>query len=292
MKLDNKNIFVSVSAGYSSVMMAVMMKEWYPDHNIVYGMANPSKERPESLGFMQQAADHFGFDLVWIEAVINEEKGKGTDYKIVEYQDLDRKGEIYEKGIKTYGIPSVINKWCNRELKLIPMTKFCNDYFGRGNYSVAIGIRADEIDRVSKDYKTNNIFYPLVDHKLGTRDRNKFWENQPVKLKIKAYEGNCDMCFEKSNRKLMTIYKENPQLTDWWVDMFDKYGKIKIDGKDSYNDFIDDYGYNNFLRKNITFKELIEMAERPFNKATDEYIYESDLFDQEDECGAGCVIWK
>ena len=142
MKLNNKNIFVSVSAGYSSVMMAVKMREWYPDHNIIYGMANPSKERPESLEFMQEASEHFGFDLVWIEAIINREKGKGTEYKVVVFEDLDREGKIYEEGIKTYGIPSVMNKWCNRELKLIPMTKFCNDYFGRDNYSVAIGIRS------------------------------------------------------------------------------------------------------------------------------------------------------
>lgn len=35
-------------AYYSSVMMAVKIREWYPDHNIIYAMANTSKERPES----------------------------------------------------------------------------------------------------------------------------------------------------------------------------------------------------------------------------------------------------
>ena len=59
MKLKSKNILCSTSSGYSSVMMAVKMKEWYPDHNIVCAMANTSKERPESLEFMQKAADYF-----------------------------------------------------------------------------------------------------------------------------------------------------------------------------------------------------------------------------------------
>ena len=46
---NNKNIFCSVSSGYSSVMMAIMMPTWFPDHNIINVMANTSKEDPESL---------------------------------------------------------------------------------------------------------------------------------------------------------------------------------------------------------------------------------------------------
>ena len=69
MKLSNsKNIMCSVSAGYSSVLMAIKMKEWYPDHNIINVMANTSKERIESLEFMDKCDKHFGLNLVWIEA--------------------------------------------------------------------------------------------------------------------------------------------------------------------------------------------------------------------------------
>jgi hypothetical protein len=53
MKLDNKNIFCSVSAGYSSVMMAIKL-HWFPNHNIINVMANTSKEREESLHFMNE----------------------------------------------------------------------------------------------------------------------------------------------------------------------------------------------------------------------------------------------
>ena len=273
-------------------MMAVKMKEWYPDHDIVYGMANTSKEKPESLEFMQNCADHFGFNLVWIEAVINKQKGVGTGYRVVQYKDLKRNGEIFAEGIPVYGIPSRVNKWCNRDLKKIPMTKFCNDYFNGQPYSVAIGIRTDEIDRVSSKYKENNIFYPLIENKVDSRERNKFWKNQPIQIRIKAYQGNCDFCFEKSLRKLMTIHSEDSTVIDWWMDQFNQYGTTKIEGKNQYNEMIDNYGYVNFLRENITFEELIEMSKQPFSKATDEYIYESDLFDQEDDCGSGCVIWK
>jgi len=288
MKLkDSKNIFCSVSAGYSSVMMASMIKELYPDHNIVYAMANTSKERSESLDFMNDANDYFGFNLQWIESVISQKKGVGSSYRLVDYKDLKRNGEIFEDGIKKYGIPCRINKWCNRDLKVVPMKKFCDDVFGFKNYSIAVGIRYDEIDRVKKDYDTNNIFYPLVDNKITTKDRNLFWNDKPIKIKIPAYKGNCDMCFEKSNRKLMTTILEEPEIVSWWDEMEKKYSKLPIDGKNSYNAFAENGGMN-FYRQNKTIQELVEMAKNPFSKATDEYIYESDLFDSEDECGRSC----
>ena len=65
MKLENnKNIFCSVSAGYSSVMMAIKLRDWFPDHNIINVMANTSKEREESLHFMNECDKHFKLNLV------------------------------------------------------------------------------------------------------------------------------------------------------------------------------------------------------------------------------------
>ena len=291
MKLkNNKNIFCSVSAGYSSVMMAVMISKWYPNYNIIYAMANTSKEDPKSLKFMDECDKYFGLNMVWIEAIINQERGKGTDYKITDFKNLKRNGEIFEEGIKKYGIPSKINKWCNRELKLVPLKKYCDSIFGLNNYSISVGMRADEIDRVSKDYKNNNVFYPLLDKGITKKDRNRFWKDQPIQINIPAYKGNCDMCFEKSNRKLMTIIKEEPKKAEWWDNMITKYSKITIEGKDSYNWYAENEGMN-FYRQNKTIKDLVKMAEQPFSKATDEYIYENDLFDLEGACGAGCKVF-
>ncbi len=290
MKLDNKNIFCSVSAGYSSVMMALMMPKLYPNHNIIYAMANTSKERIESLDFMNECDKHFGLNMVWIEAVINQEKGKGTDFKITTFENLKRKGELFEDGIKKYGIPSKINKWCNRELKLVPLKKYVDSIFGKNNYSIAVGLRADEMDRVMASFKENNVFYPLLDNGISTKDRNRFWKDQPIQIKIPAFKGNCDMCFEKSNRKLMTTIVEEPDKAIWWDNMIKKYSQIALEGKPSYNAYAENGGMN-FYRENKTIEELIEMAKQPFSKATDEYVYENDLFDLEGDCGGGCVVF-
>lgn len=291
MKLDNKNIFCSVSAGYSSVMMAIKLKEWYPDHTIVYAMANTSKEREESLQFMNNCDKHYKLGVNWIEAEFHE-KGKGVTYNIVEFNNLKRHGQIFEDGIKKFGIPNIENKWCNRDMKVVPLKKFADDVFGVDNYSIAVGLRSDEIDRrKSKNYRKNNIFYPLVSNNISKRERNKFWEEQPIKITIPAYKGNCDMCFEKSNRKLMTILNEEPDKAIWWDKMIKRYGHITIEGKDSYNDLLTQNNGQTFYRNYKSMDDLINLAKQPFSKATDEYIYESDLFDLEGDCGSGCQVF-
>lgn len=290
MKLkDNKNIFCTVSAGYSSVMMAIKIREWYPDHNIVYAMANVSKEREESLEFMNKCDKYYNLNVNWIEAKFNK-RGKGVDFNIVDYSELKRNGEIFEEGIKKLGIPCKINKWCNRDMKLVPLKKFADSVFGLNNYSIAVGMRVDEVDRVGKAYKTNNTFYPLFDNNISTIDRNKFWANQPIKIEIPAYKGNCDMCFEKSNRKLMTVLTEDIDKTIWWDKMIKKYSQIPIVKKPSYNVYAENGGMN-FYRENRSIEDLVKLAEQPFSKATDEYVYENDLFDAEGDCGSGCVVF-
>jgi hypothetical protein len=288
MKTSN-NIICLTSAGYTSVMMAIKMQEWYPNHNIINVMANTSKERIESLEFMNECDKFFGLNLVWIESKINETKGGSTDFNITSFENLKTKGEIFEEGIKKYGIPSKINKWCNRDLKINPIKKYSDSLFGANNYSVAIGLRIDEIDRISKNYKTNNIFYPPFENSISKRERNLFWKNQPIKLSIPAYKGNCDACFEKSMRKKMTILIEEPYIFDWWNEMEIKYSEIPIEGKESYNHFACNGGHF-FGRQNQSIQQLIEEAKKPFSKATDEYIYEDDLFDFEDECGSYCTF--
>ena len=291
MKLkDNKNIFCSVSAGYSSVWMAYKMKEWFPDHNIIYAMANTSKERTESLEFMDKCDKYFGLSLKWIEAEFHG-KRKGVTFNIVDYEDLKIKGEIFEEGIKKFGIPSKVNKWCNRDLKLVPLKKYADSIFGRDNYSVAVGLRIDEMDRIRKDYKTNNVFYPIMDRGLSKIDRNNFWKDHLIQITIQAFEGNCDACFEKSLRKLLTILVMRPDLFDWWNEMIIKYGNVKIEGKPSYNDLMDANNGMTFYREYRTIEDLVELAKKPFSEATDEYINESTLFDLEDNCGSGCVVF-
>jgi 3'-phosphoadenosine 5'-phosphosulfate sulfotransferase (PAPS reductase)/FAD synthetase len=283
------NVICATSAGLTSVMMAIKFNEWYPKSKVINVFLNTGKEDIRSLQFMNECDKHYKLNLVWLEAIINPIKNKGTDYKVTTFEELDTKGLMFEEGIKKYGIPSRVNKWCNRELKLEPLKKYANYIFGVNNWSLALGIRTDEIDRISDKYKENNIFYPPFENKVDKRERNKFWKDKTIKLNIKGYEGNCDFCFEKSKRKRMTIANENPQNAIWWNEMENKYSLTEIEGKEQYNSMVLNGGAY-FGRLNESVKQLIKDSKKPFAKATDEYIYENDLFDLESDCGKNCNV--
>lgn len=72
--------------------------------------------------------------------------------------------------------------------------------------------------------------------------------------------------------------------------MISKYSQIPIEGKDSYNALAENGGHN-FFRQNLSMNDLIEMSSAKFIKADDEYIYENELFDEEEDCGSGCNIF-
>jgi hypothetical protein len=45
-----------------------------------------------------------------------------------------------------------------------------------------------------------------------------------------------------------------------------------------------------FGRMNESIEKIIKDSILPFTKATDEYVYENDLFDFENECGNSCSL--
>ena len=94
-------------------------------------------------------------------------------------------------------------------------------------YTLALGIRVDEIDRINPKRKELGIIYPLAqtEYKPMTKKQvNFFWEMQPFRLELKGYEGNCITCYKKSNNKLYQIAQENPEAFGFFALMEDKYG--------------------------------------------------------------------
>ena len=122
------------------------------------------------------------------------------------------------------------------------------------NYITAIGIRADEKHRVGSDPKK---IYPLAELGVDEKIVRNFWDRQVFDLELKDYEGNCDLCFLKSNRKKLTLISENPRIADWWNKMECTYGNEK------QSKFAADRG--------TTILDLVEMTRRPFSKAIDKH---------------------
>lgn len=246
-----RNILVTFSGGRTSAFMAKFIKERYCNDNLLFVFANTGKEAEATLEFANKCDKEFGLNLVWLEADINEEKGKGTNYKIVDFQTASRNGEPFEAVIKKYGLPSKLYRHCTRELKENPINKYAKEILG-SDYVTALGIRADEKHRLKSDPKK---IYPLAEIGVDELFIRGWWKKQPFDLELKDYQGNCDLCFQKSVRKRLTIIKENPETAEWWIDMENQFAK-------EFQDKMD-------MRNNLSVSDLVEMAKQPFSKAID-----------------------
>lgn len=283
---------VSFSGGESSGLALIETLKEHPDAIVVF--MNTSKEREETLEFINKVSIHFNINVVWIEAVFDELKS--IDFRITNYKDAKRNGEVFEDMIKCYGLPNKAYPHCNRELKIQPFDRFMKS-LNVGDFERVIGIRADEVDRVNKNYKELRLDYILVKKGITKQMVNKFWNEQPFRLQLKGYEGNCTKCWKKSLRKLMTIEKDEREgLTPvdlWWHEMEKKYSYYVPEHRNrkEIKEKI------TFYRENLSNKEIVELSQNNFQKVEDDsiiYDYQTSMFgydlDDTDGCVESCEI--
>lgn len=265
---------VLFSGGRTSAFLAKYMKEHPHYKNCIFVFMNTGKEREETLQFADKCDKEFGLNLVYLEALVNNEKGKGTTYKIVDFETASRNGEPFEAMLKKYPLPNNMASNCTRELKQRPIDSYLRDNYKDFDIIKVVGIRADEAHRKSVNAEIEKVIYPLCDEvKIDSRFVRNWWEKQSFDLGLKDYQGNCDLCFKKSLKKRLTIIKENPDSAKWWLEMEQKYSSEEIPRFD--------------LRTNKSIEELVEMAQRPFTKAQDLHELsqqQCDLFEFETDC--------
>lgn len=211
-------LLCSFSGGRTSAFMANLLLQNNDRNDLIFVFANTGKENVETLNFINECDKRWNLGVVWLEAFVNPEHGKGTTYRLVNFETASRNGEPFSAVNQKYGIPNKNYPHCTRELKEIPIRKFAINTFGRNNYKMCIGIRADERTRINRRRaEKNNLIYPLTDDFPTTKRMIRdFWDNQDFDLELEDYEGNCDLCWKKSLKKRQRIIGEKPHLADWW----------------------------------------------------------------------------
>lgn len=206
-------LIVSFSGGRTSAYMAKRLKdEWGSVHNILFVFMNTGQEHEKTLEFVKRCDEEFGLNLIWIEAEVIHGKRVSSNHKFVDFETASRQGEPFEEVIRKYGIPNQSFPHCNRELKLNPF-KSLKSALGLHDAETAVGIRVDEMDRMSSKAESDRIVYPLVSWFPTTKQEViDWWKKQPFDLGIPEHHGNCLTCWKKSKRKLLTIAKHNPEF--------------------------------------------------------------------------------
>jgi 3'-phosphoadenosine 5'-phosphosulfate sulfotransferase (PAPS reductase)/FAD synthetase len=263
-----KKLRISFSGGRTSAMMTKYIIDNLKDKfEIIVCFANTGKEREETLEFVNKCDKEFGFNVVWIEAIKDEKFIETPTFKIVDFKTASRNGEPFEWLISNGGIVNQNRPKCTNVLKTIPLDKYTKS-LGWKKYYTALGIRSDEPQRINREKAIKERLIYFSDFMNVTKsDVNLFWSKQSFDLNLKSYEGNCDLCFKKGLRKLMTIVKENPKLAEWWQEMEFKYENF-IPERYSKNEKIKIPA--RFYRDNMTIKEIIEESKFDFKMSVDE----------------------
>lgn len=276
-------------------MTKLCLEKYGDSHEILVTFANTGCEHENTLQFIKNCDEHFGFGTVWLEAVVNPEEGKGIRHKVVTFETAARKGEPFESYIAKYGIPNRTSPQCTGRLKGDVMRSYLKGLgwgFGKKlNHLTAIGIRADEIDRMSSKAKEFGFVYPLVNAgwtKERVLEECKTWSFDLV-LKGEHY-GNCTWCWKKSKRKLMTLALESPEVFDFPRRMEEEHGTVKGDMAAGVN------GKRVFFRNYQSTDDIFKDAQaggfklyRDMVRAEQLLLFNTDL-DLGSACGESCEI--
>jgi len=285
-----KRLLVSFSGGRTSGYMTKRVLDTWQDRydEIVVLFANTGQEHEKTLEFVHNCDKHFGFNTVWLEAVVNPEKGKGTRHKVVTYETASRDGEPFEAVISKYGITNADMPHCTRELKLSPITSYLRG-LGWGPHDRCVGIRVDEIDRMSANAEQARVKYPLVSWGVTKQMVLDWWASQDFDLGLTDYHGNCVWCWKKSDRKLFTMATENPEFFDFPARMEKKYGKIGASYECTGREQV-------FFRRHRSTKDIIAASKEhfiPWEPTTDQRqigMFSLDEMDYSNGCSESCEV--
>ena len=226
-----KKLHIAFSGGRTSALMTKMLLDnvshKYDAVKVVF--ANTGQEDERTLEFVDRCDKEFGFNTVWVEAnVLSNKKGIGTSFKVVDFETASRDGEPYEAVITKYGIPNQTWQICSRELKTNTVRAYLRSIgWRKKGYHSAIGIRSDEVHRVSARMEADRIVYPFVEWWPTTKaDVIAFWKKNNFDLNLPEHRGNCTWCWKKSKRKLLTLAQETPEIFDFPARMEKLYGHV------------------------------------------------------------------
>jgi len=278
--MQDKTLVISFSGGRTSAYMTHLLlqqRDLWKDVIVLF--ANTGQEDERTLDFVNNCDTIFGFNTIWLEALITPEKGVGTSFQRVNYQTASRDGAPFEAAIAKHGIPFTKSPHCTRELKQYPIQAYLRSLgLKKSEYSMAIGIRADEMDRMSPTAEKNSLIYPLVKHNVTKQSVLDWWRQQPFDLDIPEHYGNCVWCWKKSFRKLFTLLEERPEAFEFPERMEKLYGNTgavanKI-GKEV-----------KFYRGFKSVQDLREMAQEGYTEFVDQH-----YLDISNGCSESCEV--
>lgn len=211
---------ISFSGGRTSAYLlwrVLQANNGLPEQAIVC-FANTGKEEEATLEFVRDCSVNWNVPIHWVEFRHNEQ-----GFEEVTFETASRNGEPFEQLIlKKKFLPNPVTRFCTIEMKIRAIHKFLKSKGWKHNENMDwVGIRADEARRAAKMDRSRT---PLVAAGVTARDVGEFWSWQPFDLKLpnhngKTMHGNCDLCFLKGAKQILSLIQEKPERATWWARM-------------------------------------------------------------------------
>lgn len=221
-----RRLNISFSGGQTSADMTKRLVRAFGGRrrNVVITFANTGDEDERTLRFVHEVDQAYDLGVVWLEAVVDPRPGFGSRHKVVTYETASRTAEPFERVIEKYGLPGPGFLHCTRELKINPIRSYLRSIgWEAGTYDTAIGIRADEVDRMDAEAKAKGFVYLMVKLGLKKEDVIAAFVGENVQLDLPEALGNCTGCWKKSLSKHVWLMRNHPHVFDFYRRMEEEH---------------------------------------------------------------------
>lgn len=188
-KSDNSRHILALSGGKDSAALAVYLKDKIPD--LEYVFLDTGHELPETYEYLERMKAILGIKITTLRSK------RDFDYWLTIFGGV---------------LPSPQNRWCTRELKIIPYEQ----YIGIDQTFSYVGLRYDE-DRMGYISGKQNIMprYPFIEEELVKEDIKTILEDSGLGLP-KYYNwrsrSGCYFCFFQRRLEWVALKSRHPDL--------------------------------------------------------------------------------
>jgi len=219
---EKQNQIVSFSGGKDSTAMLLMMLEKNePIHSIVF--CDTGWEFPEMLDHIDKVEKYIGMEIVRVKPKVD-----------FNYLMLDRKiTRGKHAGLKGYGWPSVMRRWCTRE-KISAIYRYDKTI---PNPVACIGMAYDERSRLySKSSQKYSIRYPLVDYRVTEQEALEYSYSKGFNWKGLYYKFRRVSCFCCPLQRIGELRKLRRYYPALWAIMLKWDNKIPAHNTTAFKD--------------------------------------------------------
>lgn len=207
-----KNV-ISFSGGRTSAFMTLEVLKIHPNAEVIF--MDTGAEHPKTYEFIRNFSRFFGIKITCLRVVPNSKMRKASTYEQLTVDEIGPDLIPWKRMLNKYGHPYVGGAFCTDRMKTVPFTKYCDAWYGKGNYDRWLGIRIDEPNRLGN---RGDGFHYLADiSDFEKQDIIEWWSQQPFDLGIQEHLGNCVFCIKKSLQKVALAAKDEPELAaEFW----------------------------------------------------------------------------